>query len=144
MRTLTRLILPGSALLLAALWGLPASGQTPADPNAAPAPAAEAPAAPTPENATMPAKEAMPAKDAMPAKESMAKKEGGSSSGQGFSYRLDPLVIGVVDSHVDNRSAKFEEYRDTSNGFVLPLLHIQGESADGNRTLDLLAQNVRR
>lgn len=138
MRTLTRLILPGSALLLAALWGLPASGQTPADPNAAPAPAAEAPAAPTPENATMPAKEAMPAK------ESMAKKEGGSSSGQGFSYRLDPLVIGVVDSHVDNRSAKFEEYRDTSNGFVLPLLHIEGESADGNRTLDLLAQNVRR
>src|SRR5262249_17959073 len=54
------------------------------------------------------------------------------------------LVIGVLDTHVDTRSAKFEEYRDVSSGFILPLFHLTGESADGKRTLDLFAHNVRR
>src|SRR6476660_6714949 len=113
MRTLHRLFIHSGALLtllVSALWGLPASGQTPADPNAQP-PAAEAPAA-APATPVTPADAPMPAKEPTPA---MA-KAAGTTGGRGFSFRLDPLVLGVLDSHVDNRSAKFEEYRDTSNG----------------------------
>ena len=63
---------------------------------------------------------------------------------KGFSFKLDPLVVEVLDSHVDTNSAKWEEYRDMSNGFTIPLLHLTGESADGNREVDLRAVNVDR
>jgi MtrB/PioB family decaheme-associated outer membrane protein len=125
MRTTNRLSIPAGALLtllVSALWAAPASGQVATDPNAAPT----TPAAP---EAAMPAKKEAPAP---------------AAGGQSFSFRLDPLVIGVLDTHVDTRSAKFEEYRDVSSGFVLPYFHLAGESADGNRTLDLNAHDVRR
>lgn len=62
---------------------------------------------------------------------------------KGFSLRVDPLVIGVLRSHVDSDSSKWEEYRDMSNGFVIPRLHVVGEGA-GDRELDFSAVNVRR
>jgi MtrB/PioB family decaheme-associated outer membrane protein len=60
-----------------------------------------------------------------------------------FSFRVDPLVLGVLQSHVDTDSAKWEEYRDVSGGFVIPRLHLIGEGA-GERELDFNAENVRR
>jgi len=61
----------------------------------------------------------------------------------GFSFRLDPLVLGVMRSHVDTDSSKWEEYRDMSSGFVIPKLHLIGEGS-GDRALDFNAENVRR
>jgi MtrB/PioB family decaheme-associated outer membrane protein len=60
-----------------------------------------------------------------------------------FTFRVDPLVLGVVGAHVDTNSAKWEEYRDQSSGFVIPKLHLIGEGK-GDRELDLNAVNVRR
>lgn len=62
---------------------------------------------------------------------------------KGFSFRVDPLVLGVVRTHVDTNSAKWEEYRDMSNGFVIPYLRLIGEGS-GDRELDFNAVNVRR
>src|SRR5436305_8299742 len=62
---------------------------------------------------------------------------------KGFTFRVDPLVLGVIRSHVDTSSAKWEEYRDQSSGFVIPELHLIGEGA-GDRELDFNARNVRR
>jgi len=60
-----------------------------------------------------------------------------------FSFRVDPLVLGVIRSNVDTDSAKWEEYRDVSSGFVIPRLHLVGEGA-GDRELDFDAVNARR
>lgn len=62
---------------------------------------------------------------------------------QGFSFRFDPVVIGVLETHVDTDSAKFEEYRDLDSGF-LASLGIVGESADGDRTFDFRAAHIGR
>ncbi|HEY3569207.1 MAG TPA: MtrB/PioB family outer membrane beta-barrel protein [Thermoanaerobaculia bacterium] len=62
---------------------------------------------------------------------------------RGFTFRVDPLVLGVVRTHVDTNSAKWEEYRDMSNGFVIPYLRLIGEGS-GDRELDFNAVNVRR
>lgn len=62
---------------------------------------------------------------------------------KGFTFRVDPLVLGVVRAHVDTNSAKWEEYRDMSNGFVIPNLHLIGEGSN-DRELDFNAVNVRR
>jgi MtrB/PioB family decaheme-associated outer membrane protein len=62
---------------------------------------------------------------------------------KGFSFRVDPLVLGVVRAHLDTDSSKWEEYRDMSNGFVIPNLRLIGEGS-GDRELDLNAVNVRR
>src|SRR3990172_2774827 len=62
----------------------------------------------------------------------------------GFTLQLDPIVIGILETDVDTDSAKFSEYRDTSQGFVVPKLHLSGEGSDGNRTLDFSATNIRR
>jgi len=66
-----------------------------------------------------------------------------SAPAKGFTFRVDPLVLGVMRSHVDNNSAKWEEYRDMSNGFIIPWLHVVGEGAD-DRELDFSAVNARR
>src|SRR5436309_8149010 len=62
---------------------------------------------------------------------------------KGFTFRVDPLVLGVLHSHVDTNSSKWQEYRDVSSGFVIPKLHLIGEGT-GDRELDLNAENVRR
>jgi MtrB/PioB family decaheme-associated outer membrane protein len=59
-----------------------------------------------------------------------------------FSFRVDPLVIGAIDTHVDTDSSKFQEYRDLSSGFRMDF-RLVGEGS-GDRTLDLIAANVRR
>src|SRR5215216_554684 len=60
---------------------------------------------------------------------------------KGFTFRVDPLVIGVLQSDVDTTSAKAEEYRDISSGLLLSL-DVEGESADGNRTFEFEAANA--
>jgi len=79
------------------------------------------------------AKEAEKAKPAEPAAKS-----------SGFSFRLDPLVIEVLNVDLDTSSSKFNEYRDIQSGFNLPQLHVAGESADGERLLDFRAVHVGR
>jgi MtrB/PioB family decaheme-associated outer membrane protein len=59
-----------------------------------------------------------------------------------FSFRFDPLVIGAMDTDVDTTSAKFQEYRDLSSGFLLDF-RLLGEGG-GDRYLDIDAANVRR
>ena len=59
-----------------------------------------------------------------------------------FSFRFDPLVIGAMDTDVDTRSSKFQEYRDLSSGFFMSF-RLLGEGA-GDRYLDLDAASVRR
>jgi MtrB/PioB family decaheme-associated outer membrane protein len=62
---------------------------------------------------------------------------------QGFTFIVDPIVFGIFESTVDTDSAKWEEYRDMSSGFVIPLLNIEGRGAD-DRFLGFRARNVRR
>jgi MtrB/PioB family decaheme-associated outer membrane protein len=64
------------------------------------------------------------------------------SPAQAFSFRVDRLVIGAIDTDVDTESSKFQEYRDLSSGFVLDF-HLTGEGS-GDRTFDLQADKVRR
>jgi MtrB/PioB family decaheme-associated outer membrane protein len=93
--------------------------------------------APPQEGATPPAQqEAAPPQGMAPAAQA-------EKPAKGFSLRADPLVLGVMHSHVDTNSAKWEEYRDMSSGFVIPRLHLVGEGS-GDRELDLDAENVRR
>jgi MtrB/PioB family decaheme-associated outer membrane protein len=61
-----------------------------------------------------------------------------------FHFHIDPIVFEVLDVEVDTNSSKFNEYRDIQNGFNLPLLHVYGETPDGNRTIDLFAEHVMR
>ena len=61
----------------------------------------------------------------------------------GFTFRVDPLVIGVLGTDIDTTSAKSEEYRDISNGLLLSL-DVEGESADGNREFEFEAVNASR
>ncbi len=63
--------------------------------------------------------------------------------GQGFRFRVDPVVLGILDTDVDTESAKFEEYRDLDSGFRAAL-DIEGESADGNRVFDFSADRIGR
>jgi MtrB/PioB family decaheme-associated outer membrane protein len=66
-----------------------------------------------------------------------------SGETQGFTFTVDPIVFGVLESTVDTDSSKWEEYRDLSSGFVIPLLNVEGRGAD-DRFLDFRAENVRR
>src|SRR5436305_8827662 len=63
------------------------------------------------DNATQPAQQ----QEAAPHQE-MAPASPTGEHVKGFSLRVDPLVLGVMRSHVDTNSAKWEEYRDMSNG----------------------------
>ena len=60
-----------------------------------------------------------------------------------FSFRVDPLVIGAINADVNTNSAKWEEYRDMSSGFVIPELHLVGEGS-GDRELDFYGERVAR
>jgi MtrB/PioB family decaheme-associated outer membrane protein len=62
---------------------------------------------------------------------------------QGFSFKVDPLVIGILETDVDTDSAKFQEYRDLGSGF-LGAFDIDGQSADGNRTFSFTAEKLGR
>src|SRR4029453_14559929 len=59
-----------------------------------------------------------------------------------FSFRFDPLVIGAMDTDVDTRSSKFQEYRDLSSGYFMDFGLVGGGS--GDRYLDLDATQLRR
>src|SRR4051794_24904623 len=107
------------AALFAAVPGLSLAQETPA------APPPEAPAAMSTET---------PAATPAPAPAEPVK---------GFVFHVDPLVVGVVHSHVDTDSAKWEEYRDMSSGLVIPKLRLLGDGP-GDRTLDFNAENLRR
>jgi MtrB/PioB family decaheme-associated outer membrane protein len=72
-----------------------------------------------------------------------AATEAKAEPAKGFTFHVDPLVLGVIRTHVDTNSSKWEEYRDMSNGFVIPYLHLTGEGS-GDRELDFNAKNVRR
>ncbi len=72
-----------------------------------------------------------------------AASEAKAEPARGFTFRVDPIVLGVVNAHVDTNSAKWEEYRDMSSGFIIPDLHMVG-TGSGDRELDFSAVNVRR
>ncbi|HEX3129995.1 MAG TPA: MtrB/PioB family outer membrane beta-barrel protein [Thermoanaerobaculia bacterium] len=67
-----------------------------------------------------------------------------ASAPQGFTFTIDPIVFGIFESTVDTDSAKWEEYRDMSSGFVIPLLNIEGRDPNDDRYLDFHATKVRR
>lgn len=62
----------------------------------------------------------------------------------GFKLHLDPLIVGAIETDVDTDSAKFEEYRDFSQGFWLRKLGIAGGDDKGERWLDFDADNAGR
>jgi MtrB/PioB family decaheme-associated outer membrane protein len=80
----------------------------------------------------------------IPAAAQEAKPAEPAAKSGAFSFRLDPLVIEVLNVDLDTSSSKFNEYRDIRSGFNLPQLHITGESADGERLLDFHAAHVGR
>jgi MtrB/PioB family decaheme-associated outer membrane protein len=61
---------------------------------------------------------------------------------RGFTFRIDPIVLGVLDTDVDTDSAKFEEYEDWNRGFNIPLLRIVGETPDGERTFRFRGEDL--
>lgn len=76
--------------------------------------------------------------------EQMAQEEQATQSEEastGFTFRADPIVLGLWEADVDTDSSKWEEYRDVSSGFV-PSLNLEGE--DGDRFLTFRGQNMRR
>ncbi len=62
---------------------------------------------------------------------------------QGFTFTVDPVSFGILESDVDTDSSKWQEYRDLSSGFVIPLLNIEGRGGN-DRWLDFRATDVRR
>src|SRR3954464_1664146 len=60
-----------------------------------------------------------------------------------FSFSVDPLVIGAINADVNTNSAKWEEYRDMSSGFVIPELHLIGVGS-GDRELDFYSERLGR
>ncbi len=59
-----------------------------------------------------------------------------------FTFRVDPVVLQVLETDVDTESSKFEEYRDLDSGFR-PSLHLLGEGR-GDRALDIRADAIGR
>ena len=101
--------------------------------------AAEEPAAPTTDQTSEPAageSAAEPVSDeaAEPAAEEAA---------TGFRFWFDPVTVGYLETDVDTDSAKFEEYRDLDSGGIATL-GLHGESADGERRLDVTALRAGR
>jgi MtrB/PioB family decaheme-associated outer membrane protein len=64
--------------------------------------------------------------------------------GRDFSLHLDELVVAIAEIDVDTASAKFSEYRDTSQGLLIPKLTLSGESKDHNRHLDARLARIGR
>jgi hypothetical protein len=79
---------------------------------------------------------------AEPAAASVEETSASASEPQGFTFTIDPIVFGILETTVDTDSAKWEEYRDMSSGFSIPLLNIEGRSAD-DRFLTFRGENVR-
>jgi MtrB/PioB family decaheme-associated outer membrane protein len=98
----------------------------------APAPAPDATAQPAP--APQPAPPAAAAAPAPPPAPAPAKA---------FTFHLDPLVLGALNARVDSNSAKWEEYRDMSGGFIIPKLRLTGEGT-GDRELAFNVENAGR
>jgi MtrB/PioB family decaheme-associated outer membrane protein len=73
-----------------------------------------------------------------------AEDNASSSAPQGFTFTIDPIVFGIFESTVDTDSAKWEEYRDMSSGFVIPRLNIEGRDPSDGRYLDFHAVNTGR
>ena len=65
----------------------------------------------------------------------------GEQTSTDFTFRVDPVVLGLWEADVDTDSSKWEEYRDVSSGFV-PSLNVEGEG--GDRFLTFQGQNIRR
>jgi MtrB/PioB family decaheme-associated outer membrane protein len=63
---------------------------------------------------------------------------------QGMVFTLDTLVLQALETDVDTRSSKFQEYEDLSTGFNMPLLRLFGRDLEADRFLDFRAENVRR
>lgn len=62
----------------------------------------------------------------------------------GFTLQFDPLIVGGLETDIDTDSAKFEEYRDFSQGFWLAKMGIAGADASGDRWLKFNASNAGR
>lgn len=58
-----------------------------------------------------------------------------------FTFRIDPLLLQVLETDVDTDSSKFEEYRDLDSGFR-PSFHLVGDG--GERQLDIRAEAIGR
>jgi MtrB/PioB family decaheme-associated outer membrane protein len=71
----------------------------------------------------------------------LAAQEAAQGEAKGFSFNVDPFVLMYMNSDSDTDSAKFMEYRDLEDG-VTGFLRLSGESADGERFLDLNADNI--
>jgi MtrB/PioB family decaheme-associated outer membrane protein len=71
----------------------------------------------------------------------LAAQEAAQGEAKGFSFRVDQFVLTYLNSDSDTDSAKFIEYRDLEDG-VTGSLRLSGESADGERYLDLAADNI--
>jgi MtrB/PioB family decaheme-associated outer membrane protein len=65
-------------------------------------------------------------------------------SGGGFHFEIDPLVIGYESVDVDTDSAKFNEYRDFDDGFLLEELRMLGTMSGGDRSLSFEATRADR
>jgi MtrB/PioB family decaheme-associated outer membrane protein len=71
----------------------------------------------------------------------LAAQEAAQGEAKGFSFNVDPFVLTYLNSDSDTDSAKFMEYRDLEDG-VTGFLRLSGKSADGERFLDLNADNI--
>jgi MtrB/PioB family decaheme-associated outer membrane protein len=65
----------------------------------------------------------------------------GTAQAEAFTFRVDPLVLGAIETHADTDSSRFQEYRDLSSGF-LGALRVEGDG--GDRGLDFRAVNISR
>src|SRR5215203_2641133 len=70
----------------------------------------------------------------------LAAQEAAQAEAKGFSFRVDPFVLTYLNSDNYTDSAKFEDYRDLEDG-ITGSLRLRGDSADGERYLDLDADN---
>jgi MtrB/PioB family decaheme-associated outer membrane protein len=61
-----------------------------------------------------------------------------------FTFSLDPLAFGILETDVDTGSAKFEEYRDLGSGFTIPKLRLFGTGDGGDRYLVLRGDKMLR
>lgn len=61
-----------------------------------------------------------------------------------MTFKIDPIVLEVLETDVDTNSAKFEEYRDLGSGFRIPSLVITGVTPDGNRHFEFEGENIAR
>lgn len=61
-----------------------------------------------------------------------------------FDLTMEPIVLEVLESDVDTDSSKFQEYRDVSSGFRIPLMLIEGHGETTDRHLSIYGENVWR